>query len=97
MRHGGLLAVASPSVAKKKSGLAALIGLAALFGSRPYVPKPGDRVRVWTPSYQGIGTVTRVSTDYEVGWGTKLYPSYHIEFDDGEADWFNAKSISPLR
>lgn len=81
-----------------KKGVGLLAGLAALFfAPRPYVPRPGDRVRVWTPSYTGNGFVTRVSTDYEVGWGTKLYPTYHIEFDDGEADWFHGKSISPLQ
>jgi len=49
----------------------------------------GDRVEVRTICFQGTGMITDISSSYDRGHGTKLYPSFHIDFDDGLDEWFN--------
>lgn len=31
------------------------------------------------------------------GFGTKLYPTCYIKFDDGTAEWFNCVCLTPSR
>ncbi|WP_149205472.1 DUF7245 domain-containing zinc-binding protein [Actinotalea subterranea] len=64
-------------------------------GVDPALLQVGLRVKVDTLSFHSVGTVADVSTEYERGFGTKLYPAFYIEFDDGSAEWFNGVALTP--
>lgn len=76
-------------------------GPRGLFGRGPKragVFKVGDRVSVETLSFYGTGTILDISDNLERGYGSTLYPSFLVEFDeDGRRGWFNGISIKKLR
>lgn len=69
-----------------------MIGIGAAV--RPARLQVGSRVKVDTLSFHSVGTITDTSTEYERGFGTKLYPAFYIEFDDGTAEWFNGVALT---
>jgi len=77
-------------------GLAAAI-IASAAATRAPRLEVGLRVQVDTLSFHSVGTITDISTEYNRGFGTKLYPAFYIEFDDGTAEWFNGVSLTPSR
>lgn len=70
-----------------------MLGIGA--AARPDRLQVGSRVKVDTLSFHSVGTITDTSTEYERGFGTKLYPAFYIEFDDGSAEWFNGVALTP--
>lgn len=57
----------------------------------------GQRVFVEALGVREFATVLDISTDLERGAGTKLYPAFLVEFDDGSRGWFNGISLKPTR
>lgn len=55
----------------------------------------GDRVSVEIRGEQlGNGTIKEISTTFERGQGTKLYPAFRVVLDDGRWSWLNGVSLS---
>jgi len=50
-------------------------------------------VRVDRFSLKGWGRVLDISTEFDRGCGTKLYPAWLVELEDGQRDWFNGVSL----
>jgi hypothetical protein len=60
--------------------------------------KIGDLVDVTTPlSWRGVGKIIAVSSEFEYGLGTKLYPRVLVEYWDGSQEWHNGISLTKLR
>lgn len=60
--------------------------------------KIGDLVDVTMPlAWRGVGEIIAVSTDFEYGLGTKLYPRVLVEYWDGSQEWHNGISLTKLR
>lgn len=59
----------------------------------PNDPKIGDRVEVHAWGYDGAGVVDSISKRLDVGGGTKLYPMFHVTFDDETQGWYNPDTL----
>jgi hypothetical protein len=53
---------------------------------------------VWIERFQtkGFARVLDRSTEFDRGLGTKTYPAWLVEFEDGRRDWFSGISIRKL-
>jgi hypothetical protein len=60
-----------------------------LFGKRMCGLRVGQEVNVSNPLAHGRATILDISTDMSHGHGTKLFPSFLVEFTDGRRGWFN--------
>ena len=62
-------------------------------------PRVGDRVSVNIAyiGYRGEGVIAERSTTYNRGAGTKLYPRFYVQFDDGTGMWASGKSLTRIR
>lgn len=56
----------------------------------------GDRVEANDDLFQGDGFILDKSTDPAKGLGTKLYPTYLVELDNGHKMWLNGISLKKL-
>jgi hypothetical protein len=84
---------AAPSAAGSPGLLNRLRGKGPRRGGRFRV---GDRVAVARIRFEGNATVIDVSRDWDRGAGTKLYPAFLVEFDDGRREWVNGVSLKPI-
>jgi hypothetical protein len=58
--------------------------------------KVGTFVNVMPLSWTGVGRIIAVSSDFEYGLGTKLYPRALVEYWDGSQDWQNGIALTKL-
>lgn len=59
--------------------------------------KVGTLVNVTKPlSWQGAGRIIAVSSDWDYGLGTKLYPRMLVEYWDGSQEWCSGTSLRKL-
>lgn len=59
------------------------------FGKRMFGLRVGQDVNVSNPLARGRAIILDISTDMSHGYGTKLFPSFLVEFTDGRRGWFN--------
>jgi hypothetical protein len=67
------------------------------FGARRLAPyRAGEWVWVDRLETRGFARVLDRSTDFHRGFGTKTYPAWLLEFEDGRREWFSGISIRKL-
>jgi hypothetical protein len=56
----------------------------------------GNRVRCELPD-EGVGVIIGISDQLEHSMGTKLYPSFLVEFADGQRHWYKGISMTKVK
>lgn len=56
----------------------------------------GDRVRANRLADEGTGTILDVSFQLNRGVGTKLYPSFLVQFEGGRRDWYTGSALTKV-
>ena len=59
--------------------------------------KVGQSVECTRLGPEGTGVIIGVSSEFSRGLGTKLYPAFLVELEDGRRDWFKGISLTKIK